>query len=190
MRGTVYPDGMKTCRSCGVPKPLTDFYAYRRTATSSLRPAPSCKPCSIASSTARWRANRAYFNERRNAKRRADPDARAAEYAADRIGKATRTAKSRAKAFGVVVEPVDFAIILARDGMICQICRLAVTADTLSFDHIIPLSKGGPHTQSNLQVAHRACNSKKGNLLPGESRRRRQVTSTVCCPQCGHCFTA
>lgn len=34
-----------------------------------------------------------------------------------------------------------------------------------SIDHIIPLSKGGKHKWSNVQLAHRICNTKKGNSI-------------------------
>jgi 5-methylcytosine-specific restriction endonuclease McrA len=32
-----------------------------------------------------------------------------------------------------------------------------------TIDHIIPRSKGGGHHAANLQMAHRGCNSRKGN---------------------------
>lgn len=36
-----------------------------------------------------------------------------------------------------------------------------------SIDHIYPLSKGGTHTWDNIQLAHRSCNSRKGNAIAG-----------------------
>jgi 5-methylcytosine-specific restriction endonuclease McrA len=41
---------------------------------------------------------------------------------------------------------------------ICALCGLP-GADTR--DHIIPLSKGGTNHPTNIQLAHRACNSRK-----------------------------
>ena len=35
-----------------------------------------------------------------------------------------------------------------------------------SIDHIVPLSKGGEHSWSNVQLAHRVCNSRKSNKSP------------------------
>lgn len=36
-----------------------------------------------------------------------------------------------------------------------------------TFDHIIPLSRGGADERENLQLAHRDCNLKKADSLPG-----------------------
>lgn len=60
------------------------------------------------------------------------------------------------------VEPVDTRRVAERDGWKCAICGAGVTRDTWSLDHVIPLSKGGPHTYSNVVLAHRDCNSKRG----------------------------
>ncbi len=70
-----------------------------------------------------------------------------------------------------IIEPVNFKAIMERDKMVCQICHKKVTRRTLSFDHIIPLSAGGPHIESNIQVTHRSCNASKGNgRLPSQTR--------------------
>lgn len=48
----------------------------------------------------------------------------------------------------------------------CELCGHPITQKKkykLSFDHIIPKSKGGNGDFENLQIAHRGCNSKKGN---------------------------
>lgn len=56
--------------------------------------------------------------------------------------------------------------VLLRDRGICGICHKFVeTPEEVSFDHIIPLSKGGGHNDGNLQVAHLICNSKKKDKL-------------------------
>lgn len=34
-----------------------------------------------------------------------------------------------------------------------------------SIDHVVPLSKGGLHTIDNVRLAHRGCNTKKGNKI-------------------------
>lgn len=52
--------------------------------------------------------------------------------------------------------------ILERD-KICQHCS---TEENLSFDHIIPVSKGGKAIEDNLQILCRSCNSRKGATIP------------------------
>jgi len=41
----------------------------------------------------------------------------------------------------------------------------------LHFDHVIPLSKGGPHTYDNIRPAHSWCNMRKGTKLLDSNRR-------------------
>lgn len=70
--------------------------------------------------------------------------------------------KRRAAKHGNQAEKVDYAAIIRRDGMRCHICNKRVTSKTLSFDHLIPLSKGGSHTIENIAVAHLKCNVSRG----------------------------
>lgn len=52
--------------------------------------------------------------------------------------------------------------VLERDGLTCQLCLGPVDPDDVHLDHIQPWSKGGEHTEANLQVTHSLCNMKKG----------------------------
>ena len=61
------------------------------------------------------------------------------------------------------------AEVFDRDAWTCQLCgdpidRSARAPDpvSVSIDHIIPVSRGGPHTRANVQAAHRICNQRKG----------------------------
>lgn len=63
--------------------------------------------------------------------------------------------------------PVD---VYERDGWICGICGDSVDKSlkwpdpmSPSLDHIQPLSKGGHHVLSNVQLAHLECNVRKGD---------------------------
>ncbi len=63
--------------------------------------------------------------------------------------------------------PVDYAAVLAEHGMHCHICDAPITSPgDLHFDHVIPLSKGGPHARENLRPAHARCNLRKGARVP------------------------
>jgi 5-methylcytosine-specific restriction endonuclease McrA len=64
-----------------------------------------------------------------------------------------------------VVEAVDFETILTRDKSICWICGKQVNPEELSFDHVIPLSKGGEHSTRNIRVTHLFCNYSKHDRL-------------------------
>lgn len=62
--------------------------------------------------------------------------------------------------------PVDYAAVLAEHGMHCHICDTGIASmDDLHFDHVIPLSKGGPHAAENIRPAHALCNLRKGSRL-------------------------
>lgn len=60
--------------------------------------------------------------------------------------------------------------IFMRDDHTCQYCGLR--ANDLTIDHVIPRSRGGPHTWENLVSACRACNHRKGGKTVQESRMR------------------
>jgi hypothetical protein len=53
--------------------------------------------------------------------------------------------------------------------MHCFLCNKDIEDEKqLTFDHTIPLARGGLHTNENLRPAHRRCNSWKNNRLPEE----------------------
>lgn len=56
--------------------------------------------------------------------------------------------------------------ILKRDRMKCQYCE---TTQDLTIDHILPRSRGGEDTWTNLVAACTKCNQKKGNRTPDEA---------------------
>ncbi|MBF6613963.1 MAG: HNH endonuclease [Chloroflexi bacterium] len=58
--------------------------------------------------------------------------------------------------------------VFIRDGYTCQYC--GVRTRDLTLDHVIPRSKGGPHTWDNLVSACRNCNHRKGGKSVAEAR--------------------
>lgn len=56
--------------------------------------------------------------------------------------------------------------IFRRDGNRCVYCQ---SKDNLTLDHVLPRSRGGQSTWTNLVSACRPCNTKKGDFLPEEA---------------------
>lgn len=53
--------------------------------------------------------------------------------------------------------------------VICRICNKPIeTFSDCSADHIVPYSKGGKTTLSNMQLAHKSCNSKKKDKIKND----------------------
>ena len=59
--------------------------------------------------------------------------------------------------------------IFIRDNYMCAYCLKELTSEEISVDHIIPKSKGGKETWTNLITACKNCNCKKGNRTPEEA---------------------
>ena len=64
--------------------------------------------------------------------------------------------------------------VLFSKGFNCGICGGLISLDAprtdplgLVFDHIVPVSKGGAHSYSNIQPAHHSCNSQKSVKVNG-----------------------
>jgi 5-methylcytosine-specific restriction endonuclease McrA len=74
---------------------------------------------------------------------------------------------------GVEAERFKPIEIFMRDGWRCQICGVSTPQtrrgtyhkNAPELDHIIPLSKGGKHTKTNVQCACRSCNGKKSDKV-------------------------
>lgn len=68
----------------------------------------------------------------------------------------------RMRLLDAFVENVPFDVILVRDQGYCGICGEPIMEPTIELDHIVPLAAGGTHEPNNVQLAHRACNRRKG----------------------------
>lgn len=72
-------------------------------------------------------------------------------------------AKRRAlKANSPVVQNIDLELLYDVFNGCCYLCGYEVEQDEWDLEHIVPLSKGGSHSYSNLAVSCPPCNSKKG----------------------------
>lgn len=91
----------------------------------------------------------------------------AAQYKA---GLYSKNHRKRARYYNVAYEPFNARRVFTRAKWRCQICgvstpeekRGSCDADAPELDHIVPMSKGGPHKMSNAQCACRKCNIAKG----------------------------
>lgn len=80
--------------------------------------------------------------------------------------------RGRARHYGVPYEPVNRQRVFERDEYVCGICGGWVPREEASLDHIVPMSKGGPHSYANTQCSHLACNIAKGAKVVVESGGR------------------
>ena len=91
--------------------------------------------------------------------------------------KATRK-KRKAKTKSVAVHNITVEKLMERDKRVCGICgqkvdgrRKSPHPDSATIDHILPISRGGWHEWSNVQLAHRKCNEDKSNKMPQNMRK-------------------
>lgn len=92
--------------------------------------------------------------------------------------KAREKAQRRSLLGSIRTETITIKALYRRDGGICQLCGKKTNINKNhnhdlypSIDHIVPLSQGGEHTYSNVQLAHRICNSIKSNQSNGDQLR-------------------
>ena len=120
------------------------------------------------------------FRERKKrqaAERRAKPGfqrKRRERYQSDPIHRRRVRARVYARKDAVGIAPrrrADMERRYERQNGLCGICSDPLPLDPMAaeVDHIIPVSRGGSGDESNLQLAHMACNRRKWAHLPGES---------------------
>ncbi len=61
------------------------------------------------------------------------------------------------------------ANIYARDNHTCQYCTRRFATTQLTYDHVIPVARGGPKTWENIVTCCVPCNRRKGNRTPAEA---------------------
>lgn len=167
------PKLTKICPKCDPPveKPLSEFYANSRTKD---KHCVYCIECTKKDAHERVDAIRERerrkkqeqpgyletINERTKHWRRTSPIAK--------LSMQETVMRRNARKKQARVGRVSYKRVLARDGNMCYLCGLPILpTDKLHFDHVIPLAKGGPHTEDNIRPTHARCNRQKGaRLLP------------------------
>ncbi len=60
--------------------------------------------------------------------------------------------------------------VFLRDKWTCQYCISVYKTHELTFDHVIPRSRGGRTSWDNIVAACQCCNTKKANMMPHEAK--------------------
>jgi 5-methylcytosine-specific restriction endonuclease McrA len=78
------------------------------------------------------------------------------------------------RAFRRPKKPVKFSRvnIYGRDGYRCQYCNEKKPIDDLTYDHVLPRSRGGRTAWNNIVTCCSPCNLKKADRTPGEAGMR------------------
>ncbi|MDC4550022.1 HNH endonuclease [Acinetobacter baumannii] len=87
--------------------------------------------------------------------------------------KANRVKRKAIQRGATIAEPINPLLILARDKWKCYLCGVKTPKELRGsyfdnapeLDHVIPLSKGGLHVESNLRCACRKCNAEKSDQI-------------------------
>lgn len=76
-----------------------------------------------------------------------------------------RCPDARAVVYRQAPERITVQELARRDRDRCWLCGLRVSISERTVDHVWPIAKGGTHIWSNVRLAHRRCNSSKGDRL-------------------------
>ncbi len=77
--------------------------------------------------------------------------------------------KLRGRKHGVKLSRMNVA---TRDGFRCQYCGVKHPLSRLTYDHVVPRSRGGRTTWDNIVMACAACNAAKADRTPAEAGMR------------------
>lgn len=173
----------KICPKCNIEKPLSAFALNknRRDGHSSY-----CKEC------VRAYQGTEIAKARKNARKREkmlDPGYRQSAYGRlnkwrrdNPLGQREYTLRRNARKKAAAAGRVSYKRILERDGMFCYICQSPIGSDEkMDFDHVIPLSRGGAHHETNIRVSHMTCNRRKAAKLIEELQTNLKRTNIELC---------
>lgn len=69
--------------------------------------------------------------------------------------------------------------VWARDAGACAYCSKSVSPYSFTYDHVLPVSRGGKTEWTNIVTACPPCNHRKGNRTPEEAGMRLKVKPSV-----------
>ncbi len=75
--------------------------------------------------------------------------------------------------------PLNRRNLWLRDKGHCMYCNSKITTEEVTFDHVIPQSKGGKTTWTNVVCSCSICNNKKDNRTPKQARMTLVKAPTV-----------
>lgn len=152
---SVATDSFKECLSCKNIIPLEGFTYSKR---GRFQRASYCKECFNGryKNPEKSREYTRRYRERHNERWRAS----------HRIHQFNRRSKIKASEDGTVTD--DFLIQLLRKDL-CYWCGRYVNIENRTIEHVVELSRGGPHSASNLTMACLSCNSSRKNKNGGVS---------------------
>jgi 5-methylcytosine-specific restriction endonuclease McrA len=128
----------KMCKACGKRKRIGEFYPISR---ANPRPRSHCKECYRHLRPADTRKRDQWF---------------------------AITIAFRRRPEGGAVPSISQLRATLGEPHSCYLCGEELSWPTAALDHVLPLSRGGTHTPTNLRWAHRACNRVKSDLTVEE----------------------
>lgn len=161
-------NGGKVCTRCRTEKP---FDAFQRMPKSVTGYNPQCKDCLNGQGRTRYKT---LYREQKLSKNREWYDSHRDQHRAltmawrqeNRLKSNAYGSRRRAQQKGVTIGEIDYEHILGRDGEFCYICEGVILPEhSIEFDHVIPITRGGPHSEENIKVVHLNCNRRKHNKL-------------------------
>lgn len=126
-----------------------------------------------AADAARWVRNKERLSKQAAAWRAANPELykkAGAEWRANnkekiRIAASDKRALKKRNSAGKLSPDIASRLLVLQRGK-CAVCKTKLKMTGYDLDHIVPLSKGGAHADSNLQLTCPRCNRKKSNKDP------------------------
>jgi len=153
---------MKTCTKCRIEKSLSDFYRLSHTRDGYDY---KCKSCNyIANKKHRSTAfGKKYYSELQKQYRQSD---QYRQYLASAVGIATmRRKKYKRRTLEKQLCQLSASDIKLLSDIFKDRCLYCQGNTKLTYDHVVPLCRGGETSVSNCVIACKSCNSSKGSKL-------------------------